>query len=167
MKPLLSFVAYLKNVSAADYTTKTPSWQDGRRRYDGRIHRMTLSFDSQNGLVVTLTVLEKILSFRGDFRITSERVKSAWRGMPKSSWKELRMPGSFVPGIIKAGTYLTPRGKEFWYVTRKKRHAITIELDGCKRYQRLVLGVEQPESIDATGLKFGSPPAGLDTESEQ
>ena len=31
------------------------------------------------------------------------------------------MPVTFIPGVIKAGTYLTNRGKEFWYVTRKNR----------------------------------------------
>lgn len=27
---------------------------------------------------------------------------------PSSDWRELRIPGTFVPGIIKAGTYYTP-----------------------------------------------------------
>ncbi len=48
------------------------------------------------------------------------------------------MPGTYIPGLIRAGSYLTPRGWEFWYVIRKRPEYVTIELKGG-RYQRLIL----------------------------
>ncbi len=38
---------------------------------------------------------------------------------PITTWREIRAPGTFVPGLIKAGTYYTERGREFWYTTRE------------------------------------------------
>lgn len=112
-------------------------------------------------LHVEFSGLETLLGLHGAFRIPRNQVASAWQGMPKSVWKELRMPGSFFPGLIKAGTYLTPRGKEYWYVTRRKRHPVTIELTGHS-YTRLVLGVEDPAHIPSLGLPLNQPPAGID-----
>ncbi len=117
---------------------------------------MTLSFDSQF-LTITLRPMEKLWAVRGDLKIPAAHVTGAWAGMPKTSWRELRVPGSFVPGLIKAGRYLTPRGKEFWYVTRRKRHPITIELTG-EKFDRLVLGFEDLVALNGLGLKLGSPP---------
>lgn len=37
--------------------------------------------------------------------------------LPVSTWREIRAPGTYLPGVIKAGTYYTERGREFWYVT--------------------------------------------------
>ena len=120
---------------------------------------MTLSLDS-SFLIVTLQPMEKIWAMRGDLRIPIAHVKSAWAGIPKTSWRELRVPGSFVPGLIKAGRYLTPRGREFWYVTRKKRHAMTIELTG-EKFDRCVLGFEDPSAIISSGLKLNAIPDGI------
>ena len=120
---------------------------------------MTLSLDS-SFLTVTLQPMEKIWAMRGDFRIPVAHVKSAWVGMPKPSWRELRVPGSFVPGLIKAGRYLTPRGKEFWYISRRKRHAVTIELTG-EKFDRLVLGFEDAAVITGLGLMLSPPPEGI------
>jgi hypothetical protein len=60
--------------------------------------------------------------------------------LPPNTWKEIRAPGSFVPGLIKAGTYYTDRGKEFWYVTRKNNfgNVLNIELES-EDYKRIVL----------------------------
>ena len=34
--------------------------------------------------------------------------------------KEIKAPGTSIPGLIKAGTFYSNRGKEFWYVTKGK-----------------------------------------------
>jgi hypothetical protein len=56
---------------------------------------------------------------------------------PQSNWAEIRAPGTFLPGVIKAGTYYTKYGKEFWYVT-EDRHYLTLELHD-EPYRRIVL----------------------------
>jgi hypothetical protein len=60
------------------------------------------------------------------------------------------MPGTNIPGIIKAGTYFTNRGKEFWYITRG-REILRIELKGLF-YNRIILGVKD-SSLWITRLK--------------
>jgi hypothetical protein len=47
------------------------------------------------------------------------------------TWKEIRAPGTAIPGLIKAGTYYTFRGKEFWML-KKKDFPIRIELKNNK-----------------------------------
>ena len=120
---------------------------------------MTLSFHPASGLTVMFDTMEMVwgIRFHREIRIPAEHVKSAWLGMPTSSWKELRVPGSFVPGLIKAGRYLTPRGTEFWYVTRKKKQAVTIELAG-EAFNRLVLGFEDGRMIAESGLTLSAQP---------
>jgi hypothetical protein len=100
---------------------------------------MQLSVDHDT-LVVTLTFWEKIWCIHGSLRIPLAHVRAVKAELPPSSWKEFRMPGSFVPGLIKAGTYLTPRGKEFWCVMRGHPRHLCIELEG-ERYARLVLAL--------------------------
>lgn len=124
---------------------------------------MTILFRKDRGLTIQFEPWERVWAIHPskEIQIPVEHITRAWLGMPKSSWKELRVPGSFIPGLIKAGTYITPRGKEFWYVTRKKQYAVTIELTG-EPYARLVLGVERPEQIVSTGLILTSPPGNFE-----
>jgi len=48
-----------------------------------------------------------------------------------------------IPGLTKAGTYYTSRGKEFWML-KKEDSPIRIELDNNK-FKRLILGVSDHE----------------------
>jgi hypothetical protein len=54
----------------------------------------------------------------------------------------LRLPGTYVPGLITAGTYYKGGERTFWDVHRPER-AIVIELEGA-RFARLVVEVEDP-----------------------
>ncbi len=101
----------------------------------------------ENGsLCVDLSFWEKVWSLHGSFVIPMTHVKELTHGIPQSLWWELRMPGSFVPGVIKAGTFLGKRGKEFWYVTRWGKTQVTIELQH-EKYKRLVLALPMGELI--------------------
>lgn len=56
----------------------------------------------------------------------------------------LRFPGSYWPGVIKAGTYLSrEHGRSLWCAHRAER-LLLIELAG-HWYQRLILEVDEPE----------------------
>lgn len=63
---------------------------------------------------------------------------------PQSNWAEIRAPGTFLPGIIKAGTYYTRRGKEFWYVTKDKDY-LTLELIE-EPYNRIILTLDNSQT---------------------
>ncbi len=91
-------------------------------------------------LVIGLTAMEKLWSLHGSFAIPLSHVTRVHHDLPPWSWKELRIPGTSLPGVIKAGSYYTPRGRESWYVTRWKNQPIVLELHD-ERYKRLVLGI--------------------------
>ena len=99
---------------------------------------MQLSLDDDQ-LNIKLSILEKLLSVRGSLKIPLDRIDRATTEAPRTTWREIRAPGTFVPGLIKAGTYFTNRGKEFWYVTRLWSH-LTIELKKGF-YKRIVLSL--------------------------
>lgn len=67
---------------------------------------------------------------------------------PQCRRKELRAPGSFFPGVIKAGTYYNDQGKEFWYVTQDRDY-LTLELKD-ESYQRIVLTIDNNDSWQQT-----------------
>ena len=114
---------------------------------------MEISSD-QNNLYINFTTIEKILGVHWSFKIPLADISEIHQNIPRQTWKELRLPGTFIPGVIKAGTYLTERGREFWYVTRK-RHHITIEL---RRgfYKRMMLSVDDEYTIEKIKDRIGS-----------
>ena len=91
-------------------------------------------------LLIGLRWWEKILSVHGSLKIPLSHIASAHTNQPVPTWKEVKCPGTQLPGVIKAGTYYSKRGKEFWYVTRAKG-ILCIELRE-ERFARLVLGTE-------------------------
>lgn len=96
----------------------------------------------ENKLQIKFTLQEQLLAvrFHKVLEIPLSHIVQVTTELPPNNWKELRAPGSFVPGLIKAGTYYTDRGKEFWYVTRKNHfgNVLNMELED-EDYKRIVL----------------------------
>ena len=115
---------------------------------------MRLSIED-SALKVRLSLLEKVLSVRGSFRIPLDHIAGASTWRPRTTWREIRASGSYVPGVIKAGTYFTGRGREFWYTTRGDR-VLNIELNSGF-YRRLVLTLDgNQEWADRINATVGS-----------
>jgi len=98
-------------------------------------------FSDDSNMYIKFSALEKILSVHGSFTIPLDTVSEISYERPVQSLREIKMPGTFFPGVIKAGTYLTNRGREFWYTTRNKPFVI-IELKGGF-YKRIILSVNE------------------------
>jgi len=99
-----------------------------------------LKLEISNGkLIIDLGDLEKALAIRGGFEIPLQNIVKAGTEAHRTGWKEVRAPGTHLPGVIKAGTYYTPRGREFWYVTEKG--VLVLELEN-EDYKRIVLSVD-------------------------
>ncbi|ABA24551.1 conserved hypothetical protein [Trichormus variabilis ATCC 29413] len=96
----------------------------------------------EDKLRLEFTWQEQLLAVRFQklWLIPLANIKQVTIAKPQSSWKELRAPGSFIPGIIKAGTYYTERGKEFWYVNRDDSY-LNIELQN-ESYERIILTID-------------------------
>jgi hypothetical protein len=84
---------------------------------------------------------EKFLAVKRTIELPLSHVRSVSTSAPRSGFWDIRMPGSFLPGVIKAGTYYSKRGKEFWYATRKGGWLV-IELKG-ESYRRIVLTTKE------------------------
>ncbi|MTJ54019.1 hypothetical protein FJR38_15875 [Anabaena sp. UHCC 0253] len=93
-------------------------------------------------LQIEFSLKEQLLAVRFNklWQIPLTHIIEVTTDLPPNNWKEIRAPGSFVPGLIKAGTYYTDKGKEFWYVTKKDDfgNVLNIELED-EDYKRIVL----------------------------
>lgn len=95
---------------------------------------------SDGKLKIDLGDLEKVLAIRGGFKIPLEHIVKVGTEAHRTGWKEIRAPGAHLPGVVKAGTYYTPRGREFWYVTEKG--VLVLELEN-EPYKRIVLSIDK------------------------
>ncbi|MCW3819153.1 hypothetical protein ONA91_32405 [Micromonospora sp. DR5-3] len=100
-------------------------------------------------LVVRLTGADRLWALTAGVRVPTaaitgvrpvSRAEAYARG---SGW---RLPGTFWPGLIMAGSYVSrTNGRSFWCVHRAEE-VLLVELDG-EPYDRLVLEVEQPAEV--------------------
>lgn len=97
----------------------------------------------ENRLKIELEWYEQLWAFTMNktMEIPIGDIELATPEEPMSNWAEIRAPGTFVPGVIKAGTYYTFRGKEFWYVTREKDY-LTLILKTENPYKRIILTID-------------------------
>jgi len=102
-------------------------------------------FSDDSNLYIKFNTIEKILGVHWSFVIPLNTISEIHTNAPAKLSHGLRCPGTFFPGLIKAGTYLTNRGKEFWYTTSNKKF-LCIELrQGF--YKRIIISVNENESI--------------------
>lgn len=73
----------------------------------------------------------------GKIELPLSEIEAVTPARPETHWTELRAPGTYLPGWIKAGTYYTERGREFWYVGREPQ-TLCIDLK-TGYYKRVVL----------------------------
>jgi hypothetical protein len=59
-------------------------------------------------------------------------------------WRGIRAPGTYVPGVIAAGTFYQEGEKVFWDVHDPEKTVVTRLRD--ENYSRLVVEVEDPSS---------------------
>lgn len=70
-------------------------------------------------------------------------VRRADRERDRVTFPWIRMPGTYFPGLIAAGTFYRGKERAFWDVSNFRR-AIALELEGG-RYDRVVVEVADPE----------------------
>lgn len=91
-------------------------------------------------LIVHLCWWEILAAVHGSLRIPLANVRGATEDPGYSAADMgLRAPGTYLPGIIAAGTYYHQGDRQFVYVTRRS-HPVVIELAG-ERWARIVVGV--------------------------
>ncbi|MBU0625306.1 hypothetical protein KKF05_03115 [Patescibacteria group bacterium] len=109
-------------------------------------------------IIIELVGSEKICSCRRRLKIQIKHIISVKIGLPEARL-EMPMLATSIPGVIKAGTYLTRNGKEFWFVKPDKKQYLTIELHQEAPFRRLVLGLDEGEDafLQQLGFKISVP----------
>ena len=104
---------------------------------------MRLSVDGDT-LRIELSWWKKLLSVHfSTMEIPLAHIAEVNTERVKTHWSERRIPGSFIPGLVKAGTYRRSGRKDFWCVTRGQpvlRLALKDEY-----FNSLTLGMEDNE----------------------
>ena len=108
---------------------------------------------SETRLTITLENHERLWSAHVSktIEVLLTHITHVETGVPDGLWDGIRAPGTFVPGVIRAGTYYTKRGREFWYVTRQdgpldQAKALSLDLSQDEYYKRIVLSVQSCQS---------------------
>ena len=101
----------------------------------------------QHSLVVDLEGHEVMLAMIGKIEINKADIVRVEYHEEFADWRplELRMPGTGIPGVIAAGSFLTDRGWDFLYLTDMKnifsqvtRNVLVVETK-VKRYRRIIV----------------------------
>ncbi|MBM4405786.1 MAG: hypothetical protein FJ039_06345 [Chloroflexi bacterium] len=116
---------------------------------------------SDNVLHIRLSRWEKVWAVHRDLQVPVAKMERAHTERPETIWPEIRAPGSFMPGVIKAGTYhlwqerkwsftraglKNGRYREFWYATRGNRERFLVVELTEHRYRRIVL--THPDNVE-------------------
>lgn len=109
-----------------------------------------LALTSADGnLVVKLGGRDAVVAFRRSVTIPLDQIAAA-QVMARTSVRRrgLRLPGTEIPGFVRAGSYGRGRSREFWDV-RRGAELLVIDTAGAAPYARLVLEVEDPAGTAA------------------
>jgi hypothetical protein len=105
--------------------------------------RITIEGDA---LRVHLGLLDKLYCCRADVVVPVDEVEgvtvSSRRLVPATG---LRLPGTGIPGIIRAGSYGTGSTRDFWNV-RRADSLLVFQMKPGAAYRRLVLQVTEPSA---------------------
>ena len=89
--------------------------------------------------------LHKLWTFKSELTIPVQHIIKAYKNEKKmTGFFGLRMPGTQVPGLITAGTYIVDDGTIFCDIVDQSK-SIVVELRD-EYYKRLVIEVEDPET---------------------
>lgn len=96
-------------------------------------------------LAVELDTWEGVLSLHDDVSIDLGNIETI-EAVPFEGVRPqgLRVPGTGVPGLVHAGTYVDPRGREFWAVVG--RHPMVVIDCRGGEWRRVVVGLEDAEA---------------------
>ena len=107
---------------------------------------------SDDMIVVKLTGPSRVFGLKGRLDIPRRHVISAEvmprKAVPSTSGTWLRAPGTYVPGLIRYGSYGREPHREFWAVYRQRDVLVVGIRDWA--YSRLVLATRDPRADAAS-----------------
>ncbi len=115
----------------------------------------------QQGDTVVFTVegWHKLWALRSELRIPQANIKGARRDAEASHAFGLRMPGTNVPGFLKAGTFYLDGffdAKPSFIDVRHDENTIVVDL-ADEQFNRLIIEVEDPDAALAMLTRLAAP----------
>jgi hypothetical protein len=104
---------------------------------------MTKVSTSDNTLVIEVQGWDKLWALKSRLEIPLDHI-SGVRSAADERVRGIRAPGTYIPGVITAGTFHQIGKKVFWDVHHPER-AIAIDLHD-ERYTTLIVEVADPEA---------------------
>lgn len=98
-------------------------------------------------IVIHLSFWQRLAAFHGDVHIPATSIRGAEVADPK--WVRtlgLRVPGTALPGLIIAGTYIKPKDSAFVYWVRGDKSLLQLNLSG-RPYNRVFIGVDDAAAL--------------------
>jgi hypothetical protein len=93
-------------------------------------------------IIIKVKGYHQILAFRKKLMLNIGRIKSVQIADKSLRPDGIRLPGTYIPKVLIAGTYVWNKRREFWDTTLKGK-AIEISLGGGS-YSKVVVDVEHP-----------------------
>jgi hypothetical protein len=93
--------------------------------------------------------LHKLWAFKSQLQIPRSHIVGAWQDAEVLNgwWKGWRSPGTHIPWVLTAGTFLLDEKRIFWDVQNADK-AIVIDLRHDE-YNQLIIEVEDPAAVIA------------------
>ncbi|QKG56712.1 hypothetical protein GKZ68_08805 [Hymenobacter sp. BRD128] len=106
----------------------------------------------EDTVVFTVEGWHKLWAFRSELRIPRAHIKNA-RADPEAAahWAGLRAGGTYVPGLITAGTFYLDGlvdHKPTFFDVQHRENTVVVEL-ADEQYARLIIEVENPAAVVA------------------
>jgi hypothetical protein len=108
---------------------------------------------NENEFVFKVMRSHKLWSFENKIKVQKGYIINAYKKEEKRIfWIGWRMPGTYIPWLITAGTFIKNSERHFWDVCKSK-NAIVVELKNSS-FAKLIIEVENPtESINLLNSK--------------
>ncbi len=100
----------------------------------------------ENEFIFDILGSHKFWAFENRIRVPRDKIIRAYQSNDEFTfWIGWKMPGTQLPWVITAGTYIKKGKRNFWDVSNKK-NAIIVELKDSY-YHKLIIEVENPEAV--------------------
>ena len=97
-------------------------------------------------LTIHMQGIDRVLALKSSVSVPLEHVVDAEQDVAEASriYHGLRLPGSSIPGVVTAGSYLQHGEWSFWDVHDPKKAIVIHTRD--EHYRELVVGVDDPDA---------------------
>ena len=107
---------------------------------------MVLVTANENEFIFDVLGSHKFWAFENKIKVPKDKIITSYKKPEKFTfWIGWKIPGTQIPWVITAGTYIKKGKRNFWDVCNKK-NAIVVELTNCY-FDKLIIEVENPELV--------------------